>query len=683
MIERFLRRLSVRRRIVGAFLILMLLLALPVPLVVANQSLLLGRLRQITDVEARADRLLLLASARVESSRVNLMRYVQDYAPSTYEAKDDVDQAVQFLTEAQELITIPKQKAAVAEVLTVLDDYRMLVGDVEEVRSKGGGQDISRSFFQASRLGNSIGQRIEQIVNDSEARVVAANEAAYREAQERLMLLGIVYVSVMVVALVLAFLVQRSITHPIAELRTAAESFRQGEMNIAVPVVGSDELSLFAETFNEMAAQSRELIATLEQRVADRTRDLERRAVQLATAADVGRAAVSILELETLAREVVDLVRERFELYYVALFLLGETGDRTGSQYAVLEAGTGEAGRFMRDEGHRLKVGGVSMVGTACAQRQARVALDVGEEPVRFNNPLLPDTRSETALPLIVGDRVLGALDVQSTQPNAFSEEDIAVLQLVADQVAVAVDNARKFSEEATLLEETSPIYRISRLLTTATSMDDVLDTIVSSVAETDASGCLVGLLEPAGSAMLVEYVHLARIWQRDKPSAVPAGMRVDVRGNLELVKAYTTAWTASDLDEMAHLAERSHYFVEMVGARSVANFPLQTGGRQAGFFTIYRTVPGAFPDTVLRLYETLRDQASVALERARLLETTRRRAEEEAALRALSDRIARAMDVESVLHSAVEGLNQALWASGVYVELGSEQPAADKETQT
>lgn len=327
MIERFLRRLSVRRRIVGAFLILMLLLALPVPLVVANQSLLLGRLRQITDVEARADRLLLLASARVESSRVNLMRYVQDYAPSTYEAKDDVDQAVQFLTEAQELITIPKQKAAVAEVLTVLDDYRMLVGDVEEVRSKGGGQDISRSFFQASRLGNSIGQRIEQIVNDSEARVVAANEAAYREAQERLMLLGIVYVSVMVVALVLAFLVQRSITHPIVELRTAAESFRQGEMNIAVPVVGSDELSLFAETFNEMAAQSRELIATLEQRVADRTRDLERRAVQLATAADVGRAAVSILELETLAREVVDLVRERFELYYVALFLLGETGD--------------------------------------------------------------------------------------------------------------------------------------------------------------------------------------------------------------------------------------------------------------------------------------------------------------------------------------------------------------------
>lgn len=682
MIERFLRRLSVRRRIVGAFLMLMLLLALPVPLVVANQSLLLGRLRQITDVEARADRLLLRASARVESSRVNLMRYVQDYAPSTYEAKDDVDQAVQFLTEAQELITTPEQKTAVAEVLAALADYRALVGDVEGVRSEGGGQNTSRSLFQASRLGNSIGQRIEQIVNDSEVRVATANEAAYREAQERLMLLGIVHMTVMVVALVLAFLVQRSITHPIAELRTTAESFRRGEMNVAVPVVGSDELSLFAETFNEMAAQSRDLIATLEQRVADRTRDLERRAVQLATAADVGRAAISILELETLARKVVDLVRERFEFYYVALFLLGETGDRTSSRYAVLEAGTGEAGRFMREEGHRLKVGGVSMVGTACAQRQARVALDVGEEPVRFNNPLLPDTRSEMALPLIVGDRVLGALDVQSTQPNAFSEEDVAALQLVADQVAVAVDNARKFSEEATLLEATSPIYRISRRLTTATSMDDVLDTVVSSVTETDADGCVVGIFEPAGGAA-PEYVYLARAWQRDKPSSAPAGMRADVRENPELVEAYMTAWTASDLDEMAHLAERSQHFVEMVGARSVANFPLQTGRQQAGFFTIYRTVPGAFPDTVLRLYETLRDQASIALERARLLETTRRRAEEEAALRALSDRIARSMDVESVLHSAVEGLNQALWASGVYVELGSVQPAADKEGET
>jgi GAF domain-containing protein/HAMP domain-containing protein len=681
MIERFLRRLSVRRRIVSAFLILMFLLALPVPLIVANQSLLLSRLRQITEVETYADRLLLRASARVESSRVNLMRYAQDYALSTYEAKDDVDQAVQFLTEAQNLITAPEQKSVVAEVLTALADYRALVGDVEVVRSEEGEQNTSRNLFQASRLGNSIAQRIEQIVNDSEARVAMANEAAYREAQDRLILLGLAYVTVLIVALILAFLVQRSITHPIAELRTAAESFRQGEMNVTVPVVGSDELSLFAETFNEMAAQSRELIATLEQRVADRTRDLERRAVQLATAADVGRAAVSILELETLTHQVVELVCERFGLYYVGLFLLDQAGNGSGEQYAVLEAGTGEAGRIMREQGHKLQIGGVSMVGAACAQRQARIALDIGEEPVRFSNPLLPDTRSEMVLPLMVGDRVLGALDVQSTQPNAFSTEDVAVLQLVADQVAVAVDNARKFLEEATLLEATNPFYRISHRLTTATSVSDVLDMIVFSVKETDADGCVIGLLEPTGSAA-PEYIHLVRTWCRDKPSAIPVGMRMDAREDPKLVEAFAGVWIASDLDEITHLPEHSRHFVEQMEAQAVAHFPLQVGREQVGVLLIYRTVAGAFPDTILRLYETLSEQASVALERARLLETTRRRAEEEAALRALSDRIARAMDVESVLHSAVEGLNQALWASGVCVELGSLEPTDDPESQ-
>ncbi|MGD9048749.1 MAG: hypothetical protein PVF77_11910, partial [Anaerolineae bacterium] len=135
----------------------------------------------------------------------------------------------------------------------------------------------------------------------------------------------------------------------------------------------------------EMERQ-RELLEVV---VFDRTRDLERQAVQLATAAEVGRAAASILDLDTLVRQVVELVQDRFDLYYAGLFLLDERGTS-----AVLAAGTGDAGRTMRKEGHRLEVDGVSMVGAACIKRQARIALDVGDEPNRFDNPLLPDTRS-------------------------------------------------------------------------------------------------------------------------------------------------------------------------------------------------------------------------------------------------------------------------------------------------
>ena len=154
-------------------------------------------------------------------------------------------------------------------------------------------------------------------------------------------------------------------------------------------VVAAVLLYLAARSIDEALGQARRYAVELEgQRerleamVAERTRDLERRAVRLTTAADVGRAATSILDLATLIPRVVGLVRERFDLYYAGLFVVDDAGE-----YAVLEAGTGEPGRLMKEQGHKLQVGGASMVGTACAQKKARIALDVaglepGEEPV-------------------------------------------------------------------------------------------------------------------------------------------------------------------------------------------------------------------------------------------------------------------------------------------------------------
>jgi PAS domain S-box-containing protein len=167
---------------------------------------------------------------------------------------------------------------------------------------------------------------------------------------------------------------------------------------------------------------------------------LQRRALQLQTAAEVSRAASSILDPEVLIRQAVDLIRERFDLYYAGLFLVDEPGE-----WAVLRAGTGEAGRKMLEQGHKLVVGGESMIGSCIADRRARIALDVGKEGVRFNNPLLPKTRSELALPLIARDEAIGALTIQSAQEAAFAQEDIVVLQTMADQLAIAVANARLY----------------------------------------------------------------------------------------------------------------------------------------------------------------------------------------------------------------------------------------------
>jgi len=194
---------------------------------------------------------------------------------------------------------------------------------------------------------------------------------------------------------------------------------------------------------------------TLEDRIQERTRSMSRRLVQLRTAAEVSRSISALTEPETLIQQVVDLIRERFDLYYVGVFLLDAQG-----QNAVLQAGSGEAGRRMLAERHRLSVGGSSMIGWTISNRKARIALDVGSEAVRFSNPNLPLTRSEMALPIIARENVLGAMTIQSSRPNAFDENDIAVLQGIADSLGTALDNDRLFRETRHNLEEIRALNR-------------------------------------------------------------------------------------------------------------------------------------------------------------------------------------------------------------------------------
>ncbi len=174
--------------------------------------------------------------------------------------------------------------------------------------------------------------------------------------------------------------------------------------------------------------------------------EAEHRAIWLQTTAEVSRVAGTILDVDSMLREVVNLVRDRFDLYYAGLFLVAHNGhgngDGAGQQWAILRVGTGEAGRRMVEEGHRLAVGGGSMIGRCLADKAPRIAMDVGEEAVRFDNPLLPETRTELALPLISRGSSLGALTIQSDRSAAFSDEDIAILQTMADQLAVTIENA-------------------------------------------------------------------------------------------------------------------------------------------------------------------------------------------------------------------------------------------------
>lgn len=189
---------------------------------------------------------------------------------------------------------------------------------------------------------------------------------------------------------------------------------------------------------------------------------LERRALHLQTVAEVSRATSSILDPRELIWHVVNLILERFDLYYVGLFLVDQEGRVTDEpgEWAVLQAGTGEAGRKMVKQRHQLPIGGQSMIGACVTSGEAHIALDVGEEAVRFDNPLLPDTHSELALPLNCRGETIGALSIQSVERAAFDEQDIAIFQIMADQVANSIENARLFHQSQEALKELEAAHR-------------------------------------------------------------------------------------------------------------------------------------------------------------------------------------------------------------------------------
>lgn len=395
----------------------------------------------------------------------------------------------------------------------------------------------------------------------------------------------------------LSILLARSIATPINRLAAAARQIAAGDLAVEAPVQSEDEAGVLAQSFNRMTAQLRELIASLEDQVSERTRDLTQRSVYLAASTEVGRAVTQILDTELLLSQVVELIRESFGLYYVGLFLMDNA-----REWVVLQAGTGEAGRRMLARSHRIRVG-EGMIGWSVANAQPRVALDVGVDAVRLASSELPNTRSEAALPLRSRGRVLGALTVQSDKPSAFDESAIAVLQVMADQVAVALDNAQLFSRAQDALE-----------------------------SERRAYGDLT-----------------QRAWLAALRARADRGYRCDEEGVHSLV-------TAPALPAGPSLTGPVYE-----DAFTVA-LPLRIREQIVGMIRLRKPeAAGAWSDEELALMNSVIDQLSVALESARLYQDTQRRAQQERIVGEITGRMRESLELEAVLQTAVREMAQNL----------------------
>jgi PAS domain S-box-containing protein len=349
---------------------------------------------------------------------------------------------------------------------------------------------------------------------------------------------------------------------------------------------------------------------------------IQRRAVQLRVAAEIARDATAARDVEELLNHSALLIQERFDFYHAGIFLLDAQ-----KKYAHLAAAPGEAGRKMLEQGHKLAVGKVGIVGHVAGTGKPRIALDVGEDAIHFKQPLLPETRSEMGLPLIVEGHVIGVLDVQSQQEAAFDDEDVQMLQIMADQLAVAIDKANLFSEVQRRAHELSVLY----------------DTALATSSELDENILLQRLYEQVDQFLKPDTFLVAIYDELDGEFhirfAVEDGTVMEslLHQHFPIRTGGLTGWVIRNRKPL-HLNDITRdklpdtpipFYQNQQNTHSWLGIPLIVKDRVLGALSIQSFSPNAFSEEQRKFLETLTNQAAIAIDNANLFETIDKRAEE------------------------------------------------------
>lgn len=359
--------------------------------------------------------------------------------------------------------------------------------------------------------------------------------------------------------------------------------------------------------------------ASLERRVENRSADLKRRIEQFEIASQIAREISGSTNLENLLNSAVNLIRDRFGFYHVGVFVSDERGD-----YAVLQAATGEAGRAMLERNHRLKIGEIGIVGYVVSRGESRIALDVSGDIVHYKNPLLPETRSEMALPLRVGERTIGALDVQSVVENAFSDEDVQILQTIADQLAIAFEKTRLVIELQRSLDEVEASTRSEMQRAWRSHFRNTRQQLTYHYQQSQLN-------------------HQVEDTPQAQEAAITGKPVLKVTGKDGQGKPYT-----------------------------VFAVPIKLRNHVLGVVDIRFENASVSPE-LISLIEGTVNRLAVSLENARLLEEIRSRAERDQTVSEISTKVRAAADVDTVLRIAVEEIGRSLGVSEVMVQLRKE----------
>ncbi|MFZ1041812.1 MAG: cache domain-containing protein [Anaerolineales bacterium] len=472
----------------------------------------------------------------------------------------------------------------------------------------------------------SVGYNLAIIVPSQEllTSVAATQEQITQSARNTLIFSALLVLAILIIALLASYAISSALMLPLGTLTKTAQEITAGNLAATAEVKGRDEIGTLANTLNTMTSTLRENIQSLEKRVAERTSALEhasknadQRAAQFEAIALVVKAVNSIHQMDALLPQITSVISERFSYYHVGIFLNNES-DHT----AELAASNSEGGKRMLMRGHRLKIGEQGIVGYVAATGVVRVARSVGEDAVYFNNPDLPETLSEMALPLRVGNQIVGVLDVQSKQTDAFSPEDIGVLSLLADEVSLAIDNTRLLESTRRSLSEAEALYR----------------------------------------------QYLRQAWSRLPREEHLVGYRYTISGSSPLESPV-------DLDAKANGGTNKQKETDSLVV------PIKLRGELIGNIVIQNPQGKKWSKDQLDFVQAVADRVALSSENARLFDETSRRAERERMVTEITSKIRSTNSPEEMIHIALNELRSALGAT--QVQLITQTASASKDDNT
>jgi GAF domain-containing protein/HAMP domain-containing protein len=429
---------------------------------------------------------------------------------------------------------------------------------------------------------------------------------------------------------ILGFTLGSLTSRPIEEISQNAERIVAGDFSEDVEPGVMDEIGELAINFNKMSGQLRSLISDLETQVNERTAELtsrgqeleslaaqeERRASQLQAIAQVSTIINAVQNTEELLPRITQVISEQFEYYHVGIFLLNEDG-----RWAVLNAANSEGGQKMLARNHRLRVGGAGIVGYVTGSGLPRIALDVGDDAYFFDNPDLPDTRSEMAVPLRLGKNIIGALDVQSQKAGAFSQSDVELLSVLADQVSVALENARAYEQTKKALAESQNIYR------------QYIKTQWREFARDEHK---------------FGYKYsLTKIESLDKPQETPELLEAQKTGDVKILR-----------DEDSRVG-----------------VPIKLRGEVIGVLGLKSQPDREWSEDEMDIIRAVAERVAIAVENARLVTQTQRKAAREETIGQITSKISASVNMRNIMQTTAEELGRALPGSEIVIQLRGQEP--------